>query len=154
MTTQREPQFGQDRRPVDCPRADCTACFLLVAGALVPDKLWHDDIRRPPSHDWFWARTNQEAVAWLLENACSEASLDHDLGMHGANPDAPDAWLSKGQSAETGVDFVKVMLLLRLVPARVTIHSWNPDGANYMAGLLQSLSGADVQIKPYEVPNG
>lgn len=116
-------------------------------------KLWHDDIRRPPDDTWFWARTNRDAVRYLLLSTCEEASLDHDLGMHDADPDAPDAFLGKGSSQDgTGVDLCKVMVHLGLVPPRVTIHSWNPEGANYMAGLLTSLSGADVTIRPYEVP--
>jgi len=144
--------FHHSRRPADCPGKDCDPCFMLVAGALVPDKLWHDDIRRPPSHDWYWARTNREAVAWLLANECTEASLDHDLGLHEEDPDAPAAELGRGSSLEgSGVDLVKVMIHLRITPPKVTIHSWNPDGANYMAGLLTSLTGADVVVRPYEL---
>lgn len=30
-------------------------------------KLWHDDVRRPPDNTWLWARTNAEAVAFLLD---------------------------------------------------------------------------------------
>lgn len=115
-------------------------------------KLWHDDIRYPPDDTWFWARTNREAVRYLLLANCQEASLDHDLGLHMEDPDAPAAELGRGSSEEgSGVDLCKVMLLLRLVPPKVTIHSWNPDGANYMAGLLTSLSGCDVTVRPYEM---
>ena len=116
-------------------------------------KLWHDDIRRPPDDTWFWARTNRDAVSFLLVGDCAEASLDHDLGMHEADPDEPDAFLYKGGSQDgSGVDLVHCMLALRLVPPKVTIHSWNPDGANYMAGLLMSLSGAEVIVRPFQVP--
>ena len=130
-------------------------------------KLWHDDIRRPPDETWFWARTNQDAVRYLLASDCKEASLDHDLGLHDVEPDEfppcrdpafpserQATYLLKGNSPDgDGVDLVKAMLCLRLVPPKVTIHSWNPEGANYMAGLLSSLSGAEVVVRPFEVPD-
>lgn len=76
-------------------------------------KLWHDDIRRPPDETWFWARTNREAVRYLLLARCEEASLDHDLGLHEMDPDETDAPLGRGSSYEgNGVDLVKVMLAL------------------------------------------
>lgn len=115
-------------------------------------KLWHDDIRRPPDDSWYWARTNQDAMRYLLAAGCQEASLDHDLGAHDVDPDHPDSIYVKGGSDETGVDLVKAMLLLKVVPPKVTIHSWNPQGAEYMAGMLRSLSGAEVVVRPYEVP--
>lgn len=125
-------------------------------------KLWHDDIRRPPDDSWFWARTNRDAVRWLLQNDCIEASLDHDLGLHGLDPDEIIYDLAeiphqshqlKGPSPDgNGVDLVHVMLRLRIVPPKVTIHSWNPEGAEYMAGMLRSLSGAEVIVRPFEVP--
>ncbi len=31
-------------------------------------------------------------------------------------------------------------------------NSWNPVGAQYMAGMLQGLSSAEVTVIPYEVP--
>lgn len=115
-------------------------------------KLWHDDVRQPPDSSWFWARTNQDAVRYLLTTACDEASLDHDLGAHGLDPNDPDAIYVKGNGDETGVDLVQVMIALKIVPPKVTIHSWNPAGAAYMEGLLTSLSGAEVVVREYEVP--
>jgi hypothetical protein len=121
-------------------------------------KLWHDDVRRPPDEGWSWARTNKEAVYHLLAwdavgLECWEASLDHDLGDEHVDPEEQLSYMRRGQSPDgDGVDLVKAMIALRLVPPKVTIHSWNIDGAAYMAGLLESLSGAEVIVKPWEVP--
>lgn len=51
------------------------------------DALWLDDIRRPPSSFWKWARTLDDAK--MIINTCNvlEASLDHDLGLHDRDPD-------------------------------------------------------------------
>jgi hypothetical protein len=121
-------------------------------------KLWHDDVRRPPDDSWTWARDNRTAVWWLLDRRLNgyhveEASLDHDLGAETTDGAEIQSYLARGQSPDgDGVDLVKAMIALRIVPPKVTIHSWNPDGASYMAGLLESLSGADVTVCPWRVP--
>lgn len=120
-------------------------------------KLWHDDIRKPPDESWVWARTNREAIMALLmawgEHVEVEAcSLDHDLGLEGADENMAGAHLARGSSPDgDGVDLVKAMVALRLVPARVTIHSMNPSGAEWMAGMLRGLSPAVVTVEPYVV---
>jgi hypothetical protein len=102
-------------------------------------KLWHDDIRRPPDQSWTWARTNQEAQKILSAGGVYEASLDHDLGLHDADPDVPDADMQAGWDEENdGLKLVKWMIDHKLVPPVVTIHSWNPDGAKDMASYITS----------------
>lgn len=104
-------------------------------------KLWHDDIRRPPDTTWVWARTNQVAKEILnrhgvevdtLFDWVTEISLDHDMGLHDADPDAPGADLLVGHAEETGRHLLEWMILQDLVPAKVTLHSMNPVGAEYM----------------------
>jgi hypothetical protein len=113
-------------------------------------KLWHDDVRSSPGDDWTWARTNLEAIRVLMDYDVTEASLDHDLGLHDVDPDDEDAVLARGASPDgDGVDLVKAMIALRLVPPKIRIHSWNVQGANYMAGLLTGLTGAEVTVEPY-----
>jgi hypothetical protein len=115
-------------------------------------KLWHDDIRRPPDESWRWARTNKDAIRILLEGEVTEASLDHDLGFHEADPDAEDAMLLRGDSPDgNGLDLAIAMVRLRLVPPKVTIHSWNLEAAAWMAGIL-SEAGGDVDVNPYTPP--
>ena len=117
-------------------------------------KLWHDDIRRPPDDSWSWVRTNHEAIRHLvdavdLEQPYLEASLDHDLGCHGADPDADDAHLLRGGSPDgTGYDLAVALVRLRLVPPKVTVHSWNPEGASWMAGVLRE-TGGEVVVRPW-----
>lgn len=121
-------------------------------------RLWHDDIRRPPDDSWEWARTNDDAKRLLETGDVTEISLDHDLGLHGADPDVPDAdlqCLPEGMRPEEGWELVRWMVLLDLVPPRVTIHSHNPAGAKRMADILRD-NGYACTVRPFfradEVP--
>lgn len=121
-------------------------------------KLWHDDIRRPPDLSWFWARTNKEAIWFLVGldregTPAQEASLDHDMGMEDQDPDAdPSTWLLKGDSPDgDGVDLAYALYHLRIAPPKITIHSWNDAGAARMAGILRE-AGSDVTINPFRPP--
>lgn len=113
-------------------------------------RLWLDDIRPAPS-GWEWARTNVQAQEFLLTGQVVECSLDHDLGYHDVEiPDDPEQLLEvitlHGTSEETGYDLVCWMLENNLVPKKVTIHSWNPDGAKRMAARLSRLSSEDIEV--------
>jgi hypothetical protein len=116
-------------------------------------KLWHDDVR-PPPEGWVWARRNQEAQEMLLANEIVECSLDHDLGYHDVVlPDDPDELaevllLLRGRSDETGLQLVEWMIEKKLVPPKVTIHSWNPEGARQMAARLND-HGYDCVVQPF-----
>lgn len=126
-------------------------------------KLWHDDIRPAPDDTWLWARTNKEAIRLLLTYPCHECSLDHDLGLDGiempetyaemqkANPEQAHAIFLAGRSEETGLDLVRAMVALRLVPPKVTIHSWNPQGAVNMLNMLRS-NHQDYEIHVHVEP--
>lgn len=108
-------------------------------------KLWHDDCRPPPDDTWTWARTNESAKMYLLTDSVDEASLDHDLGLHGVDPGNPAA-IARGivrerekrrrREVETGADLAEWMVKYHQIPARVTIHSMNPVGAQRMAQIL------------------
>lgn len=126
-------------------------------------KVWHDDIRRPPDDTWHWCRTNQEVKDYFTEHGgfIREISLDHDLGMHLADPDgystmdgeeAHNMFLA-GRSEETGQDIVEWLCFMKWVPPKVTIHSWNPEGARFMAARLAAF-GHNVIITPFVVPEG
>ena len=67
--------------------------------------------------------------------------LDHDLGFHDVlRPDDPGSLADmphpRERTEETGFDLVCWMVATGCVPATVTIHSWNPDGAAAMAAQL------------------
>lgn len=125
-------------------------------------KLWHDDIRRPPDDTWTWARTNREAI-WLMLDSINEGrpfqiiSLDHDLGYENASPDSPSAPYMRGSSPDgDGMDLVKAMCALRLVPPCVVIHSMNHRAALDMASYIESFSRSEggiteVVVRPYEI---
>ena len=117
------------------------------------NKLWHDDIRRPPDETWNWARTNQAAYELLLRQPYAECSLDHDLGLSEYDPDLPDADMQRGWDKENdGCDLVIWMIEKRLGPPKITIHSWNPIGAARMANLLRD-HGYNPIVRPYKSSN-
>ena len=116
-------------------------------------RLWHDDIRPAPD-GWLWARTNEAAQHILRTGNVVEISMDHDLGLDGFSEqqitDDPELLFGKGQSEKTGFHLVEWMIDNDVVPAKVTIHSWNPDGAKHMAARLNRF-GFDCTISPYVV---
>jgi hypothetical protein len=122
-------------------------------------KLWHDDVRPPPDDSWdLWARTNDAARDFLASGVVTECSLDHDLGMDEIElPDDVDEALDiladhQRRASETGLDLVNWMVTMNIVPAKVTIHSWNPSGAANMAARLNRY-GHNCFISPYRDPN-
>lgn len=118
----------------------------------VPIRLWHDDVRRPPS-GWVWARTNAQAKLILLRQEVFVISMDHDLGGHELDPDLPDTWLYKGPStAETGLALVDWMIAEQKVPETVYIHSWNGPGAQRMLKTFNARGYLNVYVRPYEAP--
>ena len=124
-----------------------------LANSSVPAvKLWHDDVRTPPE-GWVWARTNAAARELLETGLVTECSLDHDLGFHDVlRPDDPESLPKVVRphelSEETGLDLVNWMVATGCVPAKVTIHSWNADGATAMAATLIA-SGHPCALAPY-----
>lgn len=116
-------------------------------------KIWHDDIREPPEPGWTWVQTNKQAIHLLLEAEMrgvkvTEMSLDHDLGAEGS-----DIYTAGASPDGDGVDLVQAMCALRLVPPKITVHSWNPEGAARMVGMLEGMSDAKVIRRAYEPPD-
>lgn len=101
--------------------------------------LWHDDCRRPPTDEWTWARTNDVAKAFLAKRDVEIVSLDHDLGGHDLDPDAPNAWLYRGDSPNgSGLDLVDWMIANDCVPDQVLVHSMNSVGAERMIKTIRN----------------
>ena len=86
-------------------------------------------MRKPPD-GWTWAKTAEEAIALLDSNIVSHMSLDHDLG--GKGMDATETsrpivlWLCEQEQA--------------LWPPDITIHSWNPIGAEWLQAMCERYS--------------
>jgi len=119
-------------------------------------KLWHDDVRPPPDASWTWARSNGEAKDLLYNERVEECSLDHDMGYEGVDiPENPD-WdeimdiVENATPRASGLELVHWMVETGNVPPKVTIHSWNPDGAKNMAARLNRF-GHDCVIAPFKV---
>lgn len=117
-------------------------------------KLWYDDVRPPPDDSWKWAWTNDMAKNFLATGQVVECSLDHDMGMDEVElPTDVDEALDvlaehQKRATETGLDLVHWMVETGNVPPKVTIHSWNPEGARNMAARLNRY-GHDCYVEPY-----
>lgn len=116
------------------------------------NKIWVDDIRRPPDESWNWVRTNDAARELLLRQPYTAASLDHDMGLHEFDPDVPDAdmqVLDHDWPMDDGVELAVWMVKNNCVPPYVRIHSHNPIGARRMLEILR-YSATEVIIHPYD----
>jgi hypothetical protein len=84
-------------------------------------RLWLDDVRRPPSDEWTWAKSVEEAIEILATKRVVEASLDHDL--HPFQRDGMEVclWMQEND----------------VWPHRVRIHSSNRSASTKMCGLLE-----------------
>jgi hypothetical protein len=122
-------------------------------------RLWVDDVRPPPDASWTWARTNKRARELLEAYRFDECSLDHDMGLHDldVDDDDPECWDKvieiasklRPRHEDSGDDLVGWMIDNGHVPALVTIHSWNPDGARRMAARLAN-AGFDCYVSPFK----
>lgn len=114
-------------------------------------KMWHDDVR-PAPEGWTWVRTNQEAQAFLNEHEVVECSLDHDLGFHevDVSEDGAGFFLAGSSPDGSGYDLVRWMCENDKVPESVTIHSWNPSGAERMAAHLRDHGHSPV-VAPFQI---
>ena len=94
-------------------------------------KLWIDDVRTPPSDDWVWIKSVNDAITEIIydelnveyEGEIYLISLDHDAGDY----------------AYDGGDYIKLLDWLeetgRNYPIR--IHSMNPVGVANMRAIIQ-----------------
>lgn len=106
-------------------------------------RLWLDDVRVPPvdrDGAWTWAKTADEAIAYLKTGQVVEASLDHDLAED-HYPWAPEQQKPGYTSpAKTGLDVVRFILdNPQFAPSYIHIHSMNPVGRHNMFTELQQL---------------
>lgn len=111
-------------------------------------KLWFDDIRPAPNGEWIWARTIKSAIEVLKSEEILECSLDHDLGLEDL-PATKENSVLKGSSPDgTGFDLIRWMCSNDKIPEKVTIHSFNPVGAEKMVKYLKTFGCKAIYI-PY-----
>ena len=95
-------------------------------------KLWIDDVRRPPSDEWIWCSTTNEAISAIchyernMHDDTITIDLDHDAG----------------DFAKDGGDYVKILDWLEQEGIVDTgyffhIHSQNPVGVQNMRAIIE-----------------
>jgi len=124
--------------------------FPYQGDTIIPEiKLWHDDVRPCPWDGWLWVKDNHHAMQVLQTGMVTECSLDHDLGAKPDHSDPTEVVYLRGDSQEgSGLDLARWMVFNRFVPNRITIHSWNPDGARQMALVFQA-AGYPCELRPW-----
>ena len=94
-------------------------------------KLWIDDVRQPPSQDWIWAKSTQQAIAAIsgyehnMHDDTIVISLDHDASdffKYGEDYIQVLNWLEREGIVDTGYFF--------------HLHSQNPVGVQNMRAII------------------
>ena len=95
-------------------------------------KLWVDDDRRPPSDDWVWVQTTNQAISAIchynrnMRDDTIIIDLDHDAGewaFDGGDYIKVLDWLEGNECVDTGYFF--------------HIHSMNPVGVQNMKAIIE-----------------
>lgn len=88
---------------------------------IMSKRLWLDDVRRPPTQGWVWARSVKDALEILETGTVVEASLDNDL-----HPFERD-----------GIEVIEWMVAHQVWPRLVRVHSANRFASTRMCRLLE-----------------
>lgn len=103
-------------------------------------KLWIDDMRQPPSDDYFWVKTVEAAKSVIhhYEHTFTDdelwLDLDHDAGdyaVYGGDYIEILNWLEKENIVDTGYFF--------------KLHSQNPVGVQNMRAIIQHNNWREVK---------
>jgi len=99
--------------------------------------------------DYFVIVNNCKTATTLLQHEKFDfIFLDHDVGDESKNHSKNDP--SFGYWQNTGSEVASVMYNTLNTETPIVIHSWNVDGANNMAGVLEcNKHKAKVVIKPF-----
>lgn len=97
------------------------------------DKLWLDDVRKPPDDTWTWVKSYDEAVQAVEDKWFFLMSLDHDLGMEVIEEMENGIAVARELEKPTGYDFacyieLRVHMGDMLPPMVMVSHSANPNG--------------------------
>jgi hypothetical protein len=97
-----------------------------------PTRLWLDDVRRPPTDEWSWAKSVEEAIEILATRPVVEASLDNDL--HPFERDGLEVLVWMGENDAW--------------PERIRIHTDNRFASTKMCNLLENNGYRGVAGRP------
>lgn len=104
----------------------------MTEAEVMSKRLWLDDVRRPPSDEWVWAKSVTEAVEVLETGTVVEASFDNDL-----YPFEYD-----------GVEVIEWMIDHKVFPRLVAVHTDNRFASTKMCGLLERSGYRGVPGRP------
>ncbi len=101
-------------------------------------KIWVDDIRTPPSTEWVWIKSVNDAINEIIydelnvehEGEICLISLDHDAGDY----------------ANDGGDYIRLLDWLEETSRNypIHIHSMNPVGVQNMRTIIQKNGWREV----------
>ncbi len=94
-------------------------------------KIWIDDIRTPPSEDWVWIKSVNDAIAEIIYDELN-AEYEGEIHLISLDHDAGDYY-------QYGGDYIRLLDWLeetgRNYPIR--IHSMNSVGVANMRAIIQ-----------------
>lgn len=106
-------------------------------------KLWIDDVREPPSYEWTWDKSVNEAIIDIQALESYAKYVDDDPLFHieiiSIDHDA-------GDYARYGGDYIKVLDWLEATGRNypIHIHSMNPVGVQNMRAIIQHNNWQEV----------
>lgn len=112
--------------------------------------LWLDDARYPPSNEWIWVKTADDAIEALKQKDILFASLDHDLLPSHYTWDPNFDYIR--ERLTTGWMVVKFLELARrteadiLPPGGVRVHSMNTYRSKDMVAMIDHMYGHHFQL--------
>jgi hypothetical protein len=102
-------------------------------------RVWLDDQAvRDPMDGWTVVRTADEAIALLATGNVKMISLDHDLGEIRYDPYPREI---------TGMDVVNWMVVNKVFPKIINVHSFNVIRAKHMVKDLLAVTPPEVMVK-------
>jgi hypothetical protein len=107
--------------------------------------LWIDDFHKPPHERWTWAKTLEEAMAYVTSSRPIEIiSFDHDLGVKDLS--RMGEWVNSQPVAKWYETEAENGNLLAMPIWR--IHSRNPRGCKELRAILERAERFIAERKP------
>ena len=93
--------------------------------------LWVDDLRRPPSDKYVWAKSVHEAIIHICQMTCPDGT--HNIAVLDLDHDAGDyAW--------QGGDYIEILEWMEqkgIDDIPIHLHTMNPVGRENMRRIIQ-----------------
>lgn len=119
------------------------------------ERLWLDDVRKPPWGYSLWAKTAEEAIRLLQAHEVEHCSLDHDLAEEHYGAVESEGPIDRSQYKElTGYAVLEWMHENNRWVGEINIHTLNRVAADDMLRMIRKHAPEHVEfkrVKPKEI---